>query len=658
MNVLLSTLFLFLGFLPLYAGSLADALPEHSVFMLQVENVQKARTEYQSSPLADVLNDMDPIKMMMSAYAKALEEGEIEEPGDLSVEEVEAQVTKYSLMMKGILDHVEGELILGVGSLENAITSFQEIETIRSALYEDMDVENEMESADMEALAKQEDDLETRELFAIINEFYFLAEVKEGDALLAKLETMLTEALQEQDDEYSEVALEKMDWDGLAVYTLKGRDLDPDAEAEDQDEFVNISWWTVKNNVWILRGTEEGLKKTLLALDAPPANRLSASPGYVDAMQFLGDQETKLYMDFSRIDPLVRLALGPEKLNEVAQGVKSPAMVMDWLGADALLPYVLGFSTRNDGMHGKARFGFSRETPLSRMLIDPSMDPAPIPSFLHKDMGQISSMRWSLGAGLRRVETELGAFQPELTAGLGVVKAMMIGQLGMDVQSQFLDHFDTGLVMAQQLDAEVMEKMLDMAEESDPAKMMQFRMEHPTNGQNYLLGLQLKNQELVTSGLNTLLARVHPNGIPEPKMFQGHAIHSPIPGGEDSPMANLITYTILDGYLVVAIGNETMLHDAIRASNEPASRLIQDPAFQAFRDQLPQGVMFEYTPRAVQQSAWSVIASSLAAAGMELEGLPDMEKLGAVFGDSFSTAIRKGTVFETEIHSTFAPETE
>jgi len=656
MKIVLPILFLLLGAFPLLAGSLADALPEHSVFLLQVDNVQKARTEYQSSPLAEALSDVDPIQMMLSIYQKALEEGEVENPEELSVEELEAKLTKYSVMLKGILDHMEGEMIFGVGSLENAIRTFQEVSKIRETLYDDVSVGDEEDNANMEAIAKQEEQLELREMLAVFNEFYFLAEVKDGEALLGKIDAMLNEAMREQMYDQSEVMVEKLEWDGLPVYTLKGRDIDPDAE--EQEDFVSVSWWTVKNNVWISRGTEEGLRKTLLALDAAPANRLSSTAGYVDAMQFLGDQDTRVYMDFSRIDPLIRLAVGEEALNKAMNGGKTMAAVMDWLGADAMMPYALGMSTREDGMHGKARFGFSRETVLSRMLIDPSQESAPIPPFLHKDMGQISSMRWGLGQGLRRIETEIGAFQPELTAGLGVLKAMMIGQLGMDVQSQFLDHFGTGVVMVQELDAEVMNDMIEMAEEADPAKQMQFRMEHPTNGQNYLLALELKNQEMVTSGLNTLLARVHPAGLPEPKMFQGHAIHSPMPGGEDSPMAKLVTYTILDGYLVMAIGDESMLHDAIRASNEPASRLIQDPAFQELRDQLPEGVMFEYTPRSVQQGAWEVIGSSLQAAGLELKGLPDMEKLGAVFGDSYSTAVRKGTVFETEIRSTFAPPAE
>jgi len=643
----------------MFAWYLTYALPENSVFMLQVRDVQKEKDDYKASPLAEVLKDFDYTSLMMSAFSLAEEEGEMELPDGMSLDQLEAQMRKYSLMQKEILGHLNGEMVMAVGNLEDAIKTFMETDKIREGRYENMGVEDNMEGADMEALAKQEDDLGTREMFAVFNELYLLAEVNDGEVMLGKIETMINELLEEvpaEDAEEIETVLEKLEWDGLAVYTLKVRDVDPDAE--EQDEFINVTWWTVKNNVFISRGTEEGLKKTLLALDAPPPNRLSASEGYVDAMQFLGDQETRLYMDFSRIDPLIRLMMGDEMMNEAIDGGKTPAMIMNWLGADALIPYVLGFSTREDGMHGKARFGFSRETALSRMLIDPSMDPAPVPPFLHKEMGQISSMRWGLGTGLRRVETEIGAFQPELTAALGVMKAMMIGQLGMDVQSQFLDHFDTGVVMAQQLDSEVMEKMLEMAEEEDPAKMMQFRMENPTNGQNYLLGLQLKNPEMVTSGLNTLLARVHPSGLPEPKMFQGHAIHYPMPGAGDSPLAGLVTYTILDGYLVVAIGDEGMLHDAIRASNEPASRLMQDPAFQAFRDNLPEGVMFEYTPRSVQQSAWQVIGSSLEAAGLELEGLPDMEKLGAVFGDSFSTAVRKGTVFETEIHSTFAPPAE
>lgn len=659
MKKLLPLLPLVLGSFPLFAGSLADALPENAVFMLQVENVQEAREQYKASPLADALKDMDMTKLMMSMVNQGMENGEVDLPADLSPDEFEAQFTKYTGMMKGISEHLTGEMVMGLGSLENAINTFKEVSEIRDALYEEVEFDKDDEDAgDMEAIAKQEEEFETREMFAVFNEFYFLAEVKEGEALLTKIENMITESLQESEDETSEVKMETADWDGLKVYSLQGRDVDPDLEEDEQADFIGFSWWTVKNNVWVSRGTEEALRQTLQALDQAPAERLSASPGYVDAMQYLGEQDTKVYMDFSRIDPLIRLIAGDEMMNTDMQQGLTPKKIMDWLGADALLPYVVGFSIRAEGIEGKARFGFTRETGLSRMLIDPSEDPAPTPAFLHKNMGQVSSMRWGLGDAIRRIEKEIGTLQPEFTAVLGMGKAMMIGQLGMDVQTQFLDHFGSGLVMVQELDKEVMEQMLEMAEEEDPMKQLEFRMQHPTNGQNYLMALELKNPETVMSGLNTLLSRVHPEGMPEPKMFQGHAIHSPMPGAEDSPMANLVTYAVLDGYLVVSIGSEKMLQDAIRASNEPASRLIQDPAFQAMRDTLPEGVMFEYTPRSVQQNAWSIIESSLQAAGVELEGLPDFEKLGAVFGDSFSSATRKGTVFEAEVRSSFVDPAE
>jgi hypothetical protein len=349
------------------------------------------------------------------------------------------------------------------------------------------------------------------------------------------------------------------------------------------------------------------------------------------------------------LDPLVRAIIGEEALNQPTRpNAKTPAQILDWLGLDALLPYAFAFQVEPDEMRGTGRFGFSRETPISRILIEPTTEPAPMPPFLNKDFSQVSSMRWSLPRAIRQMD-------PQLAMGIAMGKGFLTGQLGMDVQTQFLDHFGDGMVFVQEMDAGVMEKMMKASQNQDTREIMALTQAHPTNGQNYLLGLEVKNLQAISGALNTLLSKAHPGGLPGPEMFRGHPVHNPVPENAGAAGRGLIRYTFLDNYLLIAVGNPTLLHQAITASGDPQRQLANDREFQQLLDRFPRAQMFEYASGQQQAAAWDIISTSLGGLLNNPADAPDFSAFAEVIQGSVSVTNRQGTIFEMKSSTTFIP---
>jgi hypothetical protein len=175
---------------------------------------------------------------------------------------------------------------------------------------------------------------------------------------------------------------------------------------------------------------------------------------------------------------------------------------------------------------------------------------------------------------------------------------------------------------------------------------MALNQRHPTGGQNYLIGLEVDNLQAVSGALNTLLAKLHPNGLPEPEMFRGHPVHNPMPANAGASTRGIVRYTFLDNYLLIAVGDPALLHKAITASNEPADRLADDPEFQRMRDEFPRAQVFEYASGKQQAAAWDIIASALGGILKNPEDIPDFSAVGEVIQGSISVMNRQGTVFE------------
>jgi hypothetical protein len=303
--------------------------------------------------------------------------------------------------------------------------------------------------------------------------------------------------------------------------------------------------------------------------------------------------------------------------------------------------------------------GFSRETALSRILIDPDAETAEVPAFIHKDFHSFSSFDWHLGKGWSRLETELMGLSPQAAAGLGLGRMLASGQLGFDLKLQFLDHLEGKTLYMQSFDPEVMEKIMAATQNRDLAATMQVQMEHPTGGQNYLLGFKMKNQPAIEEAMGRLLTRFHPTGAPEPELVESQAVHYPIPSElQDGKFSKMLSYTFVEDYLLLAIGDDELLKKAIRASKAPSLQLVNTEDFISLRTQLPpEAGALEYASGQQQENAMKMVQSSLSmyqAENPDLD-LPDFTKLVGFIKQAMTSSVREGLIFEMEGLMEFEP---
>lgn len=585
---------------------------------------------------------------LLEIYRAALEEHEEEDmPSAAEVESFLDQTEEEWNQLKG---HFTGSTAFSIGDFREVVEVFERNQQIRSGLHTQGDGE------DLDAL-KRENELDMAEIKSVANQLHFLAEVQNGDELLNKLDTLIHTLLDKQPKDVEEpLVLHKESRNGATVYTLKfqsDEEADPSSEAQDassEDEIPEWMFpdWTVHDGVLAVAFTGEALDAVVAQLDAPPSDALSASPEFQEAAAYVGLYDSLVYLNPARLDALIRQGIAASD-TPTPQGEFTPTKLMDWLALDALMPYVLASRMEEDGFQFKARMGFTRETPLSRILHGPiGKDPAPTPTWVHKDMGYVAGMRWSLGDFWSRLETELNTLAPQAAAGMGMARLMATSQLGFDLKLQFLDHLDDGIVMGQKVDPELIEEMYQLSEEGDAAELMAFSQKHPTNGQYILFGLELKNPGPIESAMGTLLARLHPEGVPEPEMFQGHPIHYliPAPPGNEH-LKQMVAYTVLDGYLLLSVGDPSLLRKAITANADADTRIWNDPAYLNMRDRAPASVgMYEYTSERYIEASFKSIEFLLSTLPGDVE--MDFTPLKNLWGGSLGSGQIKGLIYETE----------
>src|SRR5690606_12171018 len=114
-------------------------------------------------------------------------------------------------------------------------------------------------------------------------------------------------------------------------------------------------------------------------------------------------------------------------------------------------------------------------------------------------------------------------------------------------------------LMVQTFAPEIIEKMLKASQNDNPAEMLQVQLAHPTGGQNYLFALGMKNEVAVREAFDRLMTRFHPEGIPEPVLFEEQELFYPIPEKlQGGAFKNLVSYTYLDGYFLLALGEDQL----------------------------------------------------------------------------------------------------
>jgi len=257
-----------------------------------------------------------------------------------------------------------------------------------------------------------------------------------------------------------------------------------------------------------------------------------------------------------------------------------------------------------------------------------------------------------LGEGWTRLQQELTVFSPQAAAGLGMMRMLATGQLGFDILMQFLDHLDSGWVLQQSLDLEVFEAFSKLNDENmDHAEALELSMSHPTGGQNFLIGFELRNREPIEAAMQRLLNRFSPGAPAEPELYADHEVFFPIPESfQGAELARALSYTLTDTYLLVAVGRPEPLFRALDALADPDLRLANQPWFPEMRAQFPEHAQtFSYASGAQQRQGIEMMKYSLEL--LNLDGafkLPDLEPLAGLVERSVSTTMREGLVIEQE----------
>lgn len=635
----------------LAAENFSSHVPAGGFLYLEARDVPGYRQRLAEVPALQKLADLDWKKLTLQLYQIALEnEDGLRINGDEpSVDDMRALLTGLETRWQELNKHFNGDIAFSVGNFKDVASIFRFNQRMRETLelaFGDMPNEEDMtpeQQAKLEERLAEEARLDALEGAAILGQFKLWIDVKDGAALETKLLSWSTELLatfNQSADEQGVVV--QQPWENLTLYGI--------APADQTD--IPTLCWAIKDDVWVVTFSMEALKGSLQNLAAPPSDALSVRPAYQEALAFIGPADFMFYGDLTPAHLLLKDVITelPDSDEPGPFGGQLPEKVLNWVALDAFLPYVIGSRLDAEGIRTRGRFGFSRETALSRIMIDPEAGPAHIPAFLHKNFNQFAAFNWHLGEGWNRFEKEVMALSPQAAAGLGLGRMLASGQVGFDLKLQLMDHLNGQIVMVQNIDPTVLEKMMAAAKAEDPAAIMQVQMSHPTGGQNYLLGLGMKNEEIVRDSLNRLMTRFHPQGLPEPVLFENHELFYPVPADlQGGTFQKLISYTFLDGYLLIAVGDDNLLKNAVSASQDPALQLSQAEDFKAIQAKLPQDAdTIEYTSAEQQQNAMKLLQSSLSMMQTENPGLeiPDLTVLADLIRQSMAVSVRKGLIYE------------
>src|SRR5690606_1302028 len=108
-------------------------------------------------------------------------------------------------------------------------------------------------------------------------------------------------------------------------------------------------------------------------------------------------------------------------------------------------------------------------------------------------------------------------------------------------------------------------------------------------------------------------------GIPEPVLFEEQELFYPIPEKlQGGAFKNLVSYTYLDGYFLLALGEDQLLKDAVLAAKNPALQVRNSPAFKELLTKVAaHPVALEYSNAEQQKKAMQIIQASLGMLSVE-----------------------------------------
>ena len=648
------------------AKDFAEKTSAESLLYLEIRDVPAFRQRLREIPALEVLAEFDWNTLTLQLFEIGLLNVEDPDPEeeDITTEDMETALDALEQTWEELVSHLDGDIAFSMGNFTDVVGVFRENALVRAnlreiAFEEGLEGDEELTEEQMEELSRRlsmESRLDAMEFASILDQFHIWIDVKEEKELEEKLVTWAEEFLSdESEDSESEIQLTKTPVNGTTFYSLRADDdiLNPPS--------LN---WAIHDGIWMITFTPDSLDEALEILANPPVKSLANHQAYQEAVTYVGPADYVMYLNFAPLDDLIREMMAgiPEESTQnysfLGQFPTAEA-VLEWLDLKGMLPYVLGSRWEMEGILTRGRLGFRRESALSRIVIDPTEETIEVPAFLNKNVGQFASFIWDLGNGWTRMETELMGLAPQAAAALGLGRMLVSGQVGFDLKLQLLDHLNGKMVLVQSIDPEVIKKIMNASDQNNPAGVMQVQMEHPTGGQNYLFALGMEDEAAVREAFNRLMTRFNPLGNPEPVMVENHEVYYPIPEEFQSGRYHrLVTYAFLDDYLLIAFGDDTLLSDAIRASQDPALQLAHQPDFQDLRAKLPPNpISMEYSNADQQKKGMELLQASLSmfqSQHPDVE-LPDFTALAEIMKQTLAVSIRKGLVFEVESRIEFSP---
>lgn len=649
--------------LPLSAENFARHIPAGSLLYVEGREMAAVQQRFRDRGAFGDLEDLDWKKLTVQLYQIGLASGGIQTPeeDELTPDELTELLENFEEQWTQIRSHLSGDFAFAIGNFRDLPAVFRETSARRKelqaqALTEGLEGDEELseeQQALLEARLEEEERLDLQEAGSILGKFQFWIDVQDAP----QLEKTLQEWMEQWVEGDPDFLFTRTEAEGARLYALRGSESDPSAPS------LN---WTLEGNVWIITFTPESLQSAVRAFKTPLENALADARGYQEALDFIGPADIFMYWDVAPLGALIKEALEalPENPapNPFLGNLPRAGAVLDWLEPSAVLPYSLGTRIEADGIRTRGRYGFTRETALARILTDPDPQPAALPSFLHRDVQQLASVHWHPGKGWTRLETELMGIFPQAAAGMGLVRMLASGQVGFDLKLQLMDHLNGSMLLVQQIDPEILEKMMELGQKGNAAGVMQLQMKNPTGGQNYLLALGLENEAAVREAFDRLLLRFHPEGIPDPETFSEQEIYYPVPDSlQGGSFHRLVSYSFIDGYLLIAVGNDLLLKDAILASGDPQLQLTGQPEFQALRKRFPADALgLEYSSGELQKKAMQLMQASMGMLQAQVADLdlPDLSSLTELFRHAMSVTVRNGWVTEVEGWIEFPAEHE
>jgi hypothetical protein len=631
-----------LAFPALAESDLARLLPADTFLYIESRDLPGTMDRYAASPFGDRLAELDWNQILLFLNSLVPDR-----PADPPSPETKAEETADVLAdAREIRGYLSGDVVLAMGGLESVIEVFAANQEVRAEFFLDEIVGEELDAADpeLQAQLEREKALDAAEFAAMLSTLTVLAEVENPDSLKRLLISLVQQALPALQTPDGRLRYTEEDRQGITQYSLQ-------VSVSDQAPAVGLFWF-IQEDIWALAFTEARLQQLADALVVPPDPSFASSSRVQQAAGSYPESDSFTFFDLSFLDLVLRKGAAQAE-NLPAGSPMSPERLLDWLALDALLPITQGTTLEEDAFRTTGQFGFQRETALSRLFFDEQAGPVDLPPFLHRDVPQFNLADWHIGRFWTRLETELMQFTPQAAAGLGMVRMLATGQLGFDIKLQFFDHLDNGLLLVQAMDPEVMQDLQQAMNDGDAARILEINSSHPTGGQNYLIGFEMKNREVIQQSLDRLMTRFHPQGLPEPGIFLGEEILHPVPAGAAGGMLNdLVRLAMLDNWLLVSIGSPDLLQEAIIASQDPDLQLATDPEFQALRDRLPAGATaLNYTSGAQQETAVRIMQSSLEMLLPEPnDGIPDLTPLGTFMDRMLQASSREGLVISTEAY--------